>query len=123
MDDTALQQLATAWIRLHREENGSAARKKELWSFDKLWDLCRSDPDAAWKVILEIVRRQPEEKILANLAAGLVEDLLVYHGNLVMPWMIQYCVDHPDFAKVLAMVWRNDMTDDVWNGLQKLISR
>lgn len=121
MDEIQLQQLATAWMRMQRAQADSEAYEAEFWSLELLWDLCRKEPDHAWKAICEIYRSRPEEIVLANLAAGPVEDLLVYHGDVALPWIARYCSDEPGFVSVLEMVWRNDMTESAWTGLQDLI--
>lgn len=121
MDEIQLQELATAWMRMHRAQANSEAYATEFWSFELLSDLCRNNPDHAWKAIREIYCSRPEEIVLANLAAGPLEDLLVYHGDAVLPWIARYCADEQGFVTVLEMVWRNDMTESAWNGLQSLI--
>jgi hypothetical protein len=123
MSEPELKRLAQSWIRMQRAKRNSAAYEAEFWAFETLSKFCRSQPEDAWQVIVSIYDEQPEEIILANLAAGPAEDLLVYHGSVALPWMAAYCAGEPGIAKVLRMVWRNAMPDDVWDGLKRLIEK
>jgi hypothetical protein len=108
---------------MHLAKQGSQAYEQEFWSCDVLWDYCRKKPEQAWRAIVEIYECRAGEVVLSNLAAGPVEDLLVYHGELVLPWIEQYCAEHAEFVDVLQMVWRNAMSDEVWDGLNRLIRK
>lgn len=120
MDAAAIGRLALSWIQLQRAARGSQEQEREFWSFETVWEMCQDDAAAAWQVILQIHARRPGEIVLANLAAGPVEDLLVHHGHTVLPWIERYCADAPDFVQVLEMVWRNDIAEEVWHRLQRL---
>jgi hypothetical protein len=123
MDEPDLERLVASWVRLQHAERGSEAHAQDFWSFETLWDYCADHPDWAWRVIVDMHGGHADEKTLANLAAGPVEDLLVKHGDLALPWIEQYCIGHPGFVTVLQMVWRNAMTDEVWDGLNRLIKK
>jgi hypothetical protein len=123
MNESDCKLLAATWIRLQQAERRSAERDELFWSFDALWELCRNDPEMAWRVIVDIYRNRPAERVLANLAAGPIEDLLVHHGDLALPWIEDCCANEPGFAKVLDMVWKNSMPDKVWDRLRRLIAR
>jgi hypothetical protein len=121
VNEPDLTQIAQSWVRMQRAERNSPAYEAEFWSFEAIWEFCRNRPEDAWKAIVEIYGSEPEDIVLANLAAGPVEDLLVYHGSVALPWMAACCAAQPGFAKVLQMVWRNAMPDEVWDGLKRLI--
>jgi len=121
VNEFKLEQLATSWIRLHHAEMNSEEYEKDFWSFEKLSEFCRKNPEDAWRVIVKIYENHPDEKILSNLAAGPLEDLLVNHGRLALIWIDQYCMNESDLVKVLQMVWRNAMSEEVWGGLNRLI--
>ena len=55
------------------------------------------------------------EKILANIAAGPLEDLLVYHGEKFIDRVEEAAQSDPVFKKMLGAVWQNAIPDDVWN--------
>jgi hypothetical protein len=46
-----------------------------------MYDLIRNDPEMAWRIMKIMWKLDSSEKILANIAAGPLEDLLKYHGE------------------------------------------
>ncbi|WP_036171088.1 DUF6869 domain-containing protein [Massilia sp. 9096] len=123
MTDFELKNLAETWCRLYQGKSSIQEREADFWSFEVLSSLCRDNPDLAWKVIVQIYANRPDETVLSNLATGPLEDLFVYQGDLALPWVDKYCANEANFVKVLQMVWRNAMSDDVWNGLKRTVER
>lgn len=84
--------------------------------------LVRTDPKKAWKIISNLINNTANESLLAFIAAGPVEDLLVYH-----PEMIDQ-IEHDIFGKtkfyeVLDCVWKNKMSNETWDRLQQILDR
>jgi hypothetical protein len=123
MSDLDPGEIVKSWIRMQLAENGSEEYEREFWSFEKLSNYCRKEPRCAWEIVVGIYESTSNDVVLSNLAAGPLEDLLVYHGSLALPWVADYCVRQPSFGEVLQMVWRNEMRDEVWNGLSKLVRK
>ena len=101
---------------------GSPEAKSLFWAFDEMVDLVRDKPFDAFEVILEILRITDEERILANLAAGPLEELLVEHG----PEMIERILalaksdSDPKFRDLLQGVWGNSIEKVVWKQIERL---
>lgn len=86
-------------------------------------ELCKKNVDEAWSVITEIFENNANKEIVMdNLAAGPLEDLLVYHGAEVINLVKKYCGSHSSFKEVVSGVWRNRIDLVVWDELQKLIA-
>jgi hypothetical protein len=66
--------LVDEWIRYHAE------KRKEtdplFRACEAVDDLVRDDPEMGWTVTLELIEAAPDEYVLANVAAGPLEDLL-----------------------------------------------
>lgn len=118
-----LGSLAEAWVQHWQEPEGSDARESLSWATDREWDLVREDPDAAWFLILDILRRNKSIEIAEVLSAGPLEDLLAKHGNDVIERVERQAKSSPEFASLLGGVWKNAMTDDVWNRVQAVWDR
>jgi len=73
--------LASAWIDLQNASRASAAHGRLFWAHEKMADLVRNDPEESWLTVLEILKQNPSEWVVENLASGPVEDLLVAHGE------------------------------------------
>lgn len=111
---TDFEQLANDWI---------AAEGRYSAAWEELYRLVSSDPEQALQVILEInsqiTRGEPRLKILASLAAGPMEDLLVRHGSRVIEKVeIQARID-PSLRMCLGGVWQNTMSDELFERVQK----
>jgi hypothetical protein len=77
-------------------------------------DLCDSEPATAWNVIQEIIALNPTDKILAMVGAGPFEDLMVRHGATFIAKVESCARVNSDFRRMLGIVWKNQISDDVW---------
>ena len=57
------------------------------------------------------------------LSAGPLEDLLAYHGHLIIDRVEAEARRKPLFAKLLGGVWQNIMPDDIWTRVQAVWDR
>ena len=63
-------------------------------------------------------RRDVSKRTLALLAAGPLEDLLAYDGARCIDRVEQLAKEDEKFNWLLGGVWRNSMTDEVWERVQ-----
>jgi hypothetical protein len=110
--------IADAWIRLYHLPVESEERDRNFWAFMRLSDLVRTDPEAAWLVIQEILRKDTGDVILSNLGAGPLEDLLVAHGERVIDRIEERAARDSTFKKLLGVVWKNAMSEHVWKRIK-----
>jgi hypothetical protein len=128
--ETSVEQVADDWIAFAKV--GDPDRMPED-IFDRGWvlyDLSFENPELAWVVIQNVVARYSESalfteeetegrKVLGNLAAGPLEDLLAEHGpNFIDRVETEARRDRRLFW-TLGCVWKNSMTDDVWARVQR----
>lgn len=112
--------LADAWIRFHQLAKESSVRDELEWAWEKLDDLCRTEPDAAWQIIQEIIARDKSDRNLANVGAGPFEDLLVHHGARFIDQVESCARSDAAFKRMLGVVWKNAIADDVWNRVKAI---
>ncbi|HEY2329023.1 MAG TPA: hypothetical protein VGI63_04340 [Verrucomicrobiae bacterium] len=105
------QNLASAWMLI---ESGVEE------AFDRMYDLLHDDPENAWLVIQEINSRELSDDLMANLAAGPLEDLLALHGDLFIERIEVKAENDPKFNRLLGGVWQNEMSDDVWERVKRI---
>ncbi len=121
-------QLASDWIAFARYDADKAPDQvfADGWA---LYDLVEDDPQTAWEVIKLVVRRYPEEdyyshekteaqKVVGNLAAGPLEDLLSAQGPLIIEAVETEAQADRRMAWTLGGVWQHLMTDDIWARVQ-----
>ena len=109
-----LDDIADAWIRLHHLPEGSEEHERNFWAFMRLSKLTRDDPEPAWRVIEKILERDTSDVMLSNVGAGPLEDLLVRHGARFIDRIETRAKSDVMFKKVLGIVWKNAMSEDVW---------
>jgi hypothetical protein len=80
-----------------------------------MYGLTRNDPEMAWSIMKIMWKLDSSEKILANIAARPLEDILVYHGVKVIDRIEKTARNDLIFKKMLGIVWQNAILDDVWN--------
>jgi hypothetical protein len=115
--------LADAWIRLHhlpKESRESSEYNALFWSWEKLTEMCDSAPETAWNVIQEIIALDHSDQILASVGAGPFEDLMGSHGAQFIDRVEKCARTHAAFQRMLGIVWKNAIPDDVWSRIQAI---
>jgi hypothetical protein len=116
--DGGPNQLARAWITLQTTPQYAPEYNSLFWSFEQTYSLVREDPIEAWKLILTIWSVDQSLPTRQSLSAGLLEELLCYHGERIIPHIEQQAKEDPSFAMLLVGVSRSAMNHEVWNRLQ-----
>ncbi|WP_315759680.1 MULTISPECIES: DUF6869 domain-containing protein [unclassified Bradyrhizobium] len=120
MREVEKQELVASWIALYHAGGDSAARDANFWAYEKLENLRRKSPDECWELIHAIRQADASDTILANLAAGPVEDMLVDHGHRYIDEVERLARTDAQFRKMLGAVLKNDIADDVWSRVQRV---
>lgn len=119
--------IASAWLQNCRDAirfgSDSAEASATFWAYQALDQLCSSDPDIALDTILLILHAQPEERVLYNLAAGPLEDLLTRNGLQVIGRVEQIASVNPAFLSLVAGVWPDRAPQDIQDRIQPLIAK
>lgn len=102
--------LIHAWIEYHVTNNRSL-----FWAWEELDRLVRVEPELSWKLIQDIALESDEPIVLANLAAGPLEDLLLHHGKQFIDRIEIYTRQNPHFVPVVMSVWSNAIEKEVWD--------
>ncbi|MEI9978865.1 MAG: DUF6869 domain-containing protein [Edaphobacter sp.] len=111
-------QLARAWIALQITPQHAPEYSPLFWSFRQTHNLVREDPAEAWHLILTIWSLDQSLPTTQSLSTGLLEELLCYHGEAIIPRIEQQAHADPSFALLLVGISRGAMTTAIWNRLQ-----
>ena len=68
-------------------------------------DLVRRDPEAGWVLILELIAAAENDELLANVAAGPLEDLLVHDAEKFIERIELEARRDQKFRRCLTGVW------------------
>lgn len=111
-----------AWVDEYikaQENNTSISKSGELhWSVNKFFELVNEYPETCWNAILEILHREPSEKVKDILAAGPLEDLIDTHGEEYIELIEEEAKINSKFRELLRGVWESS-TPEVWNRVLK----
>src|SRR5262245_7875762 len=83
-----------------------------------MYDACIEDPETAWRAILEILKRDLTDDQTALLAAGPLEDLLVWHGPAFINRVEDEARLNSPFNHLLGGVWRREMPKEIWERIE-----
>jgi hypothetical protein len=112
-----LNQIVEAWIAATNAEH--PARDSNWWAIEQVLDwTLENEGEQLWRFIVVAYKRELSDKATAALAAGPLEDLLAKHGPEFIDRVEELARKDPQFNYLLGGVWRNTMTDEVWQRVQ-----
>jgi len=95
--------LVEDWIRYHVERRKSADPLFSAWQ--KVDDIVHRDPEAGWTLTLALIEAAPDDRVLANVAAGPLEDLLKRSSEVLIDRVEVQARRDPKFRRCLTGVW------------------
>jgi hypothetical protein len=90
------------------------------WTWLVLEELIENRPDVAWPLLLEIVRRAPDDA-LDLIAAGPLEDYIAQHGHRVIATVEAEAAVNPRLRRALAGMWPEGTPAPVWSRVEALM--
>ena len=121
MNDYETNKIIVNYIKLINTDD--ELDDKYFWAWEKIIDLIRHEPENAWELIKKILKYDSSYKIISRLSAGPLETFLVDHGEKFIDRVEEEAKKNPDFAKLLGGVWKNAMSDEVWERIQKVCDK
>lgn len=119
MDELELNSIVDAWIAGEDVEHGTPVHQSNWWAISQVMDWAlEGEAELLWRFILATYKRDISDRVVAVLAAGPLEDLLAKHGPLFIERVEQLAQADERFNMLLGGVWRNTMTDEVWQRVQ-----
>jgi len=123
MTKAELDSVAEGWIRYQLAAEGSTEQAENWQSVSTVFDIRAGDPNLLWQLILTIHSRNQSDAVRGVLSAGLVEDLLAYHGTAFIEVIEQQANHDPGFGSLLRGVYRRSMSDDLWRRVTEIANR
>ncbi|BFM14748.1 hypothetical protein R50073_09310 [Maricurvus nonylphenolicus] len=131
MNEIEIESIAEAYIgywsnRYAADDAGviqKADKSQYEWANDRVMDLTYEAPEDLWEIILVVLSKSPSNEVMEILAAGPLEDYLSKLGGVVIEKVEQQAKLDPAFANLLGGVWKNDMSTEVWERVQKVWDR
>src|SRR5687768_11475068 len=114
--------LVDSWIALCHAEEDTPEYDAHFGAFGEWFDM-RDEVDSIWALILAVLAKDQSNRVLEDLSAGPLEDLLADHGEEVIDRVEREAKLNPDFARLLGGVWQSHIPLDVWQRVQAVWDR
>lgn len=120
------EELIEAWVRRYELMDKIGKKSEEAkglwWAYEKLDGICRNTPEHTLKLINKILASTQNEFVLANLAAGPLEDLIGRHEEKVIDEVETLARQNPKFRSLLQGVWQCG-SKEIWSRVLKASDR
>lgn len=83
------------------------------WAINTFFEYEVEHPELCWDAILEIIHRQPSDKVFSILAAGPLEDLIEHHGPEFIERIEEEANVSKNFNKLLKGVGESS-NQEIW---------
>jgi hypothetical protein len=110
MNDT---QLLDEYMSYAESVSRDAPDDSKLDSAEQLNRLVRDDPERAWLLVQEALRRSRDDRVLAFVAAGPLEDLVRLHARQFIDRIEVAARSDDRFRWALSGVWLSDLPADL----------
>jgi hypothetical protein len=100
---------------------GKSSDESTYWAFDEVSRMSRHAPKAAFALVLDILKSTDDANVLAVLAAGPLEHIIEFHGELVIDDIEAEASTNSKFLSLLLGVWRAG-SPEVWRRIERLIT-
>ena len=117
-----LDDLIKSWVKAQSLDPRLDAYKRFGWAVDELIDMAYQNPEKLWILIPNIINYDSSKKTLGAIGAGLIEDLLIYHGREFINKVIELASTNPAFKKALQYTFLDstDAPSDIISKLETL---
>ena len=120
MDENKKSELVNAWIIAEDAVKGSTEKEDNSWATYILIHLAIDEPEETWEIILRIHNENISENVRGMLAAGPLEDLLVYHGEDFIERVRELATNDPLFKETLGGVWLDENDNPICEEFYKI---
>jgi hypothetical protein len=110
--DPAIQEFAKVWISKPEGQWSEEDRQLSKW--------IHGTPDHALSVMFGVMQLTEDEKVLAGLGAGALEDFLGVQGESYVDIFHSLALEHKRLREVLDCVWQGAMPKRVWHRIEIL---
>ena len=83
------------------------------------FDVSYESPKLCVQLCKDIIDRDGGDDLLALVAAGPLEGVLVNHGPIIIEEVEERAARDPRFRHLLGGVWKNAMADEIWDRVCK----
>jgi hypothetical protein len=93
-----------------------------FWAYVRLHQFAEQEPEAAWPLIVEVVKGATDDQMLGYVSADILESVICVHGEALIERIEVLAHADNQFRRALANVWVT-LRDDVQARLDALVGR
>lgn len=109
-----LDELAYKWIEFTQLNKDDPQYHIKFYIWEEVYEITHSDFARGYELILSILKQTEDELVLANLAAGPIEDLLSNFANDGLARLTKDVKKNGKLKRTLQGVWQGGMNDSEW---------
>jgi hypothetical protein len=107
-------EIAESWIAAQEaSDHGS-------WAIQAVINLAYRDPELCWDIVERIHAKRISDSVRSSLAAGPIEDLLVFHPLQFFPRVKALAARDETFKSMLTHVWLDGNDSPIWQEFYEL---
>jgi uncharacterized protein DUF6869 len=115
------EDLVARWIENANAGTRSPDELFEAWTaVDRV---VATDSESGWQLVLKLIEAAPDDKVLAAIAAGPLEDLIFEWSPLLIDRIETHARRDPKFRRCLTGVWLSvELSPEISNRIEKYTS-
>jgi hypothetical protein len=118
IDRSDLDAWADAYIQAAQSPEKIDVDHPLWWAIEKFFDIEADQPEIVWAAILSIIDKTSNDRVIGNLAAGPLEELIGNHGPAWIDRIENEARRNPKFRHLLGGVWQSS-TPEIWARVEK----
>ena len=117
-----MDRVVDAWLIAEQSVEGTPEHDENSWAWDLVtdWRISGEGAENLWEFVQAAYTREMPSLTFAVLAAGPLEDLLADFGRDYIERIETLARKDPKFNELLGGVWKNAMSDEVWDRVQAI---
>lgn len=106
------------YVKYYDDSTTLSGLKPDFWAVEWFMNPGNERSELCWAAILKILETTSSDSVLANLAAGPLEDLIECHGSKFIDRIENESRINPCFRELLGGVWKCS-SPAVWERIEK----
>ena len=102
------------------EEGGG--NTPSFWAYEEVTELIGTDPERAWRLTVALVRQSDNDRALAAVAAGPLEDLLAWSGAQFIDRAETLALSELKFREALAVIYTSRLEPEIRLRVERAIN-
>jgi hypothetical protein len=123
MNNQNQQNLIEAYFENYRRLIEGKSQDDTIWILDLVDKLIHDEPDKALEFIVNLINMSKDTAMLAFVAAGPLEELLVYNGTAVIEKLKIVADTSDNIQLALSGVWLDEEEDEIYSAWYDLMKR